>query len=71
MVAAQGYQGTDPAVTIEEFHDHWDEVMDLSDAALLRSGRDESALYRGNARWSGDDSAYAEATPERTGRAAR
>jgi NAD(P)-dependent dehydrogenase (short-subunit alcohol dehydrogenase family) len=61
VVAAQGYQGADPAVTTEEFRDHWDEVMDLSDAALMRSGRDESALYRGAAQWSGDDTAYADA----------
>ena len=61
MMAAHGYQKDDGAVLeIEDLRDHWAEVMDVSDPVLLRHSRDESALYRGLAAWSGSNAGYDE-----------
>jgi NAD(P)-dependent dehydrogenase (short-subunit alcohol dehydrogenase family) len=56
--AAPGYQREDGALTIEDVRDHWDTITDVSDAVLMRHGRDESAMYRGKATWSGSDAGY-------------
>ena len=58
MMAAPGFQREDGPLTVEDVRDHWDEVMDVSDAVLMRHGRDESAMYRGQAAWSGSNAGY-------------
>jgi NAD(P)-dependent dehydrogenase (short-subunit alcohol dehydrogenase family) len=45
IVGAPGFQRVDGELTIEDVRDHWDTVTDLSDAHLLASSRDESAMY--------------------------
>jgi hypothetical protein len=32
--------------------------MDISQAVLMRHGRDESSMYRGQAAWSGSNAGY-------------
>lgn len=58
IVAAPGYQKHHGPLTIEDVADHWDEVVDLDHAQLLRHSRDESAMYRGRAEWSGSNDGY-------------
>jgi NAD(P)-dependent dehydrogenase (short-subunit alcohol dehydrogenase family) len=58
MMAAPGFQREDGPLTVEDVRDHWDEVMDVSEAVLMRHGRDESAMYRGRAAWSGSNAGY-------------
>ena len=58
MMAAPGYQREDGPLTVEDVRDHWDEVVDVSDAVLMRHGRDESAMYRGRAAWAGSNAGY-------------
>jgi len=56
--SAPGYQRDDGTLTIEDVRDHWDTITDVSDAVLMRHGRDETAMYRGKATWSGSDAGY-------------
>jgi NAD(P)-dependent dehydrogenase (short-subunit alcohol dehydrogenase family) len=58
IVAAPGYQREDGPLTVEDVRDHWDEVVDLDDAVLMRHSRDETAMYRGRATWSGSNAGY-------------
>jgi NAD(P)-dependent dehydrogenase (short-subunit alcohol dehydrogenase family) len=58
MMAAPGYQKPGGGLTPEDVRDSWDEVMDISAPVLLRHGRDESAMYRGTAAWSGSNTGY-------------
>jgi len=58
MMAAPGFQREDGPLSVEDVRDHWDEVMDVSEAVLMRHGRDESAMYRGRAAWSGSNAGY-------------
>ncbi len=56
--AAPGYQREDGPLTAEDVRDHWAEVTDMSEAALMRHSRDESAMYRGRATWAGSNAGY-------------
>jgi NAD(P)-dependent dehydrogenase (short-subunit alcohol dehydrogenase family) len=58
IVAAPGYQREDGPLTLEDVRDHWDEVVDLSDPVVMRNSRDETAMYRGRATWSGSNAGY-------------
>ncbi len=58
IVAAPGYQDEAAALTPEAVRDHWEQVVALEDAVLMRHSRDESGMYRGAAAWTGDNSAY-------------
>jgi NAD(P)-dependent dehydrogenase (short-subunit alcohol dehydrogenase family) len=58
IVAAPGYQKSDGPLTIEDVAANWDEIIDLSDAQLMRHSRDESAMYRGRAEWRGSNLGY-------------
>jgi NAD(P)-dependent dehydrogenase (short-subunit alcohol dehydrogenase family) len=58
IVAAPGYQREDGPLTVEDVRDHWDEVVDLDDAVLMRHSRDETAMYRGRSTWSGSNAGY-------------
>jgi NAD(P)-dependent dehydrogenase (short-subunit alcohol dehydrogenase family) len=63
IVASPGYQREDGPLTAEDVLDHWDEVMDISNGVLLRHGRDETTLYRGDAAWRGSNESYEEPSP--------
>ncbi len=58
IMASPGFQRADTALTAEDVRDHWDEVMDLDHAVLMRNSRDESSLYRGQAAWTGSNEGY-------------
>jgi hypothetical protein len=58
LSAAPGYQREAGALTPEDVRDGWPEVMDISQAVLMRHGRDESSMYRGQAAWSGSNAGY-------------
>jgi NAD(P)-dependent dehydrogenase (short-subunit alcohol dehydrogenase family) len=58
MMAAPGYQREDGPLSVEDVRDHWDEVVDVSGAVLMRHSRDESAMYRGRAAWAGSNAGY-------------
>ncbi|HVM64287.1 MAG TPA: SDR family oxidoreductase, partial [Acidimicrobiales bacterium] len=60
IVASPGFQRDGTALTVEDVRDHWDEVMDLDDAVLMRTSRDESGMYRGQAAWTGSNAGYEE-----------
>ena len=59
IVAAPGFQKHDGPLTIEDVAGHWEEVVDIDHAQLLRHSRDESAMYRGRAEWRGANDGYA------------
>ena len=59
IIASPGFQREDAGLTLEDVRDHWDEVMDLDHAVLMRHSRDESSMYRGRASWSGSNDGYA------------
>ncbi len=58
IMASPGFQREDAALTVEDVRDHWDEVMDLDHAVLMRHSRDESSMYRGQAAWTGSNEGY-------------
>jgi NAD(P)-dependent dehydrogenase (short-subunit alcohol dehydrogenase family) len=60
IVASPGFQRDGTALTVEDVRDHWDEVIDLDDAVLMRTSRDESGMYRGQAAWTGSNAGYEE-----------
>jgi NAD(P)-dependent dehydrogenase (short-subunit alcohol dehydrogenase family) len=60
IMAAPGFQRPDPGLTVEDVRDHWEEVMDLGGAVLMRTSRDESAMYRGQSAWTGSNGGYEE-----------
>ncbi len=51
-----GYR--DPELSPESVRDHFDEVMDLDGLHVVRDSRESSALFQGEATWTGDDREY-------------
>lgn len=53
MAVAPGYHRADGDLTIEDVAAHWDEITDETRLAVVRTSRDEIALYQGDTAWSG------------------
>ncbi len=48
-----GFQRRDGALTVEDVAEQWDAIMDESTMRVVRTSRDETALYTGDAAWHG------------------
>lgn len=48
-----GFQRADGALTVEDVAEQWDAIVDESTMRVVRTSRDETALYTGDAAWHG------------------
>ncbi len=53
MAVAPGWHRADGALTPEDVAAHWDEITDESSLVVVRTSRDEIALYSGDTTWRG------------------